>query len=213
VLIALTLAWWVAVRRPWQPRPLTYTTSLSFSVGVRPEPRTGDYYTYDRYYAWLASEYLIDDMSEVVRRSVFAEAVSERLSAQGIVVPGGAIQGSTQAGKLHRVLTLSITWGDPKQLTAIAEAAAAVLSQDAGFFLPQVQGDAVEARLVDRGAVVPIGPGLREQIDLPLRLLLGLVFGLALAFLLDYLDDSIRSREELEAMGMVVMGEVPGREA
>ncbi|MCD6290710.1 MAG: hypothetical protein J7M34_09435 [Anaerolineae bacterium] len=209
VLVVLTALWWVAVRRPWQPRPVTYVTSLSFSVGVRPEPRTGDYYTYDRYYTWLASEYLVDDLSEVVRRSEFAQAVSQRLADRGIMVPPGAIQGSTQAGKLHRILTLSITWGDPEQLAAIADAAAAVLSQRAGAFLPQTMAGEVEAHLIDRGATVPIGPSLKERLDLPLRLFLGLVVGLALVFLLDYIDDSVRGRADLERMGIPVLGEIP----
>ena len=209
ILIALTALWWLAARRPWQPRPVMYATSLSFSVGVRPEPRTGDYYTYDRYYTWLASEYLVDDLSEVVRRSEFARAVSQRLADRGITVPPGAIQGSTQAGKLHRVLTLSITWGDPDQLAAIADAAAAVLGEEAGAFLPQTMADDVEAHLIDRGAIVPVGPSPREQLDLPLRLFLGLVAGIALAFLLDYLDDSVRGPADLEALGITVVGEIP----
>ena len=51
---------------PWQPRPAAYTTSLSFSVGVRPQnPASGE----EAYYTALASEYLIDDLAEVVRGS------------------------------------------------------------------------------------------------------------------------------------------------
>ncbi|MCS7220170.1 MAG: hypothetical protein RML36_03645 [Anaerolineae bacterium] len=209
VIVALTALWWLAAERPWRPRSVTYTTSLSFTVGVKLEPRTGDYYTYDRYYTWLAAEYLADDLSEIVRRSAFAAAVSRRLADQGIAVPPGAIQGSTQAGKLHRLLTLSISWGDPSQLAAIADAAAEVLSEEAGTFLPQTLADEVETRLVDRGAIVPVSPGLRERLDLPLRLFLGLMAGLALAFLLDYLDDSVRSRADLEALGIAVVGEIP----
>ncbi len=209
VIVALTALWWLAAEQPWRPRARSYTTSLSFAVGVRPEPRAGDYYTYDRYYTWLAAEYLADDLSEIVRRSAFAAAVSQRLADQGITVPPGAIQGSTQAGKLHRLLTLSISWHDAGQLAAIADAAAQVLSEEAGAFLPQTLADEVEARLVDRGAIVPVTPGLRERLDLPLRLFLGLVAGLALAFLLDYLDDSVRGRADLEALGIAVMGEIP----
>jgi capsular polysaccharide biosynthesis protein len=44
---------------------------------------------------------------------------------------------------------------------------------------------------------------------LPVRLLLALAAGIALVFLLDYLDDSVRGRSELEAMGIAVLAEVP----
>jgi len=40
---------------------------------------------------------------------------------------------------------------------------------------------------------------------------IAVVAGVALCFLLDYLDDSIRGREELEAMDISVLAEVPGR--
>lgn len=209
LLAALTLLWWLVARQPWRPRPVTYMTSRSFSVGVRPEPKTGDYYTYDRYYTWLASEYLVDDLSEVIRRSRFAEAVSRRLADQDIQVPPGAIQASTYAGKLHRILTVTITWGDPQELTAIADEVAATLTEEAGMFLPQAQAEEVEAILVDRGAVVPVPPGLRERIDLPIRLILGVLVGLALAFVLHYLDDTVQDRSDLEAMHIPVLGEIP----
>ena len=33
--------------------------------------------------------------------------------------------------------------------------------------------------------------------------------GLILAFLVDYLDPTVRERKELEAMGLPIMGEIP----
>jgi capsular polysaccharide biosynthesis protein len=38
-----------------------------------------------------------------------------------------------------------------------------------------------------------------------------LAAGVALAFLLDYLDDSVRGARDLEALGLAVVGEIPGR--
>ncbi len=57
----------------------------------------------------------------------------------------------------------------------------------------------------------PVPPSLSERLDLPVRLLLALLAGIALAFLLDYLDDSIRGRQDLEEMDIPVMAEVPRR--
>ena len=64
-------------------------------------------------------------------------------------------------------------------------------------------------RVIDPPALVPQAVGLRERLDLPLRLLLALAAGVALAFLLDYLDDSVRSAADLEEMGLAVVGEIP----
>ena len=91
---ALTLV----MQRPWQPRPVSYSASMRFNVGIKPE-RIPGVYTYDRYYTMLTSEYLVDDLGEIVRSQAFAGAVSQRLADQGITVPAGAIGASTQPGK------------------------------------------------------------------------------------------------------------------
>ncbi len=206
LLIALVAALTLATQRPWQPRPPLYATSLSFSVGLEPEqPVDGE----ENYYVALASEYLIDDLSEVIRGSEFAAAVSRRLQAQGIDVPAGALQGSTQAGKLHRILTVSITWGNAAELDAIAEAVIETVEQDAAAFMPRLFTQNGAAYLINRGGVGEIGPGLRQRLDFPLRLLIALAAGLGLAFLLDYLDDRVRGREDVERLGLTVLAEVP----
>ncbi len=56
-----------------------------------------------------------------------------------------------------------------------------------------------------------MGRPAREQLDLPLRLLLALAAGVALAFLLDYLDDAVRVRGDVERLGLEVIGEIPRR--
>lgn len=204
--VLLTAVLSLATQRPWEARPVAYTTSLSFSVGVQPQnPADGE----ESYYTALASEYLIDDLAEVVRGSEFATAVSQRLQAQGITVPPGALQGSTQPGKLHRILTVGITWDDPAELAAIGEAVAATIQQEAAAFMPRLFAQNGAAYLVNQAGVGAVGPGLRDRLELPLRLLLALAAGIALAFLADYLDDRIRGREDVEQLGLAVVGEIP----
>ena len=65
--------------------------------------------------------------------------------------------------------------------------------------------------LVDGPHIGAIGPSLRDKLDLPLRLALALLTGLALCFFLDYLDTSVRDRADLEALGLTVIGEIPRR--
>ena len=210
-VVLLTLAVTLVAQRPWQPRPPGYTLGMSFSLGMRPQTTTDDQYTYDGYYTALASEYLIDDFSEIVRGSEFAAAVSQRLVDKGITVAPGAIQGSTQAGKLHRILQVTLYGGDPAQLEAIADAVSAVLTEDADRFMPRLLADQGAVYLVNRGGATPSGPGLRQRLDIPLRLGLALVAGIGLAFLLAYLDDRVRDRAQIEAMGITVVGEIPRR--
>jgi len=186
-----------------------YQATMRFMMGLEPEVKSGDYYAYDKYYTWLTAEYLVDDVSELVRSSAFARAVSDRLTNAGINVPAGAIHGSTQAGQLHRVLTVSIIGGDSTQLADIANAVVAVLPGEITRHFAQVGTSGVYASLIDPPAIGLVGASLREKLDLPIRLFLALAAGIALAFLLDYLDDTVHTRQELEQGEINVLAEIP----
>ncbi len=196
--------------RPWQPVPPSYSASLRLLVGVLPATNA-DRTAYDpRYYAWLTSEYLVDDFTEVVRSALFAQNVSKRLADQAISVPPGLIQGSAATGQQHRIISLGFGVGDREQLTAIGQAAAAELSEKATAYFQQLGTDNAGITLLDGPTVSEVGPSLRRQLELPLRILLGLLVGLGLVFLLDYLDTSVRNRNEVEELGLKVIGEIPG---
>ena len=154
--------------RPWQPKPPAYSAAMRLLVGVLPAADQ-DVTAYDpRYYAWLTSEYLVDDFTEVVRSQLFAQQVSARLADQAIQVPPGVIQGSAATGKQHRIISLSFTWGDPAQLEQIAQAAVAELTENTSFYFQQLGTDEAGVTLIDGPTVGSIGPGVRDQIELPL---------------------------------------------
>ncbi len=211
--------WWVWVLLPLlvlvltlataRPAPTTYTASMAFTVGIKPEPKTGAYYSYDRYYTWLTAEYFVDDLAEVIRRSEFSNAVSAELAKRGVQVSGLAIGAATQTGKLHRILNVSVAWHDAEQIRAIADAILTVLQEQSASFFGFLQAEDAVVRLIDGPHFGVAGRSLRERLDLPLRLLIAFLAGVGIAFLWDYLDDTVRSREELARMGLDVLAEIP----
>jgi capsular polysaccharide biosynthesis protein len=207
-LMAAVLLITLLAQQPWRSRPPTFTASMRFNVGIRPE-RINGVYTYDRYYTMLTSEYLVDDLGEIVRSQAFAQAVSDRLTAQGISIPAGAIGASTQPGKLHRILTVNVAWPDRAALPAVAGAIAETLTTGSAEFFGQFSADEADIRLIDPPTYGAVAPSARQRLDLPLRLLLAMVAGIGLAFLLEYLDDSVRGRADLEGLELPVLGEVP----
>lgn len=207
-LALLVAALTLAIQKPWLPRPVSYSAAMRFNVGIQPE-RIPGVYTYDRYYTMLTSEYLVDDLGEIVRSQAFATEVTRRLADQGIVIPAGAIGASTQPGKLHRILTVNVGWPDQDQLHAIAEAIAATLIDGGAAFFGQFSAEEADIRLIDPPVIGQVGRSAREQLDLPLRVLLALAAGIALAFLWHYFDPTVRERAELEQMGLTVLGEIP----
>jgi capsular polysaccharide biosynthesis protein len=183
-----------------------YVAQMRFAVGVLPEESDGSFYTYDRYYTWLTAEYLVDDLSEIVRSRAFASDVAE---LSGVAVPSGAIQGATSAGKLHRILSVSVTWHDAQQLEAIANAVVGTLTQRSGTYLAQLGTEQAVVHAIDPPVVAPLQPSLRERLDPILRLGLAFVVGVIAIFGLHALDRSVRTREEVEALGVPVLAQIP----
>jgi len=70
-------------------------------------------------------------------------------------------------------------------------------------------GVEAKAVLIDGPGIGEVGRSLKDKLDLPLRLFVALVAGIALAFLWDYLDDTVRDRAEVENLGVPVLGEIP----
>ncbi len=192
----------------WYPQPSTaFQAHMRFVVGITPEP-AGDYYRYDRYYTWLTAEYLVDDLAEVVKSGAFASQVGQ---LAGLSVAPGAIQGATAAGKTHRVLNVTITWGDAAELASLANATAEVLTQHAGAFFAHLGTETAMVSLIDPPQIAQVGRSLRERLELPLRLLLAAVAGIVLTFLLDYLDLTVRDRDDLVTLGVPILAEIPTR--
>jgi len=185
-----------------------YRANMRLVIGLRPEPDAGDYYTYDRYYTWLTAEYLLDDFAEVVKSEMFARDVA---ALAGMNVSTGAIHGATSTGKLHRILTISISWPNEDELRSIADAVVQVVRSQGDSYFGQLSTGSATISVIDPPSISKVGPSLRQRLDLPLRLLLGLGAGFGLAFLLDYLDDTIRDRADLEDLGLTILAEVPAQ--
>ena len=84
-----------------------------------------------------------------------------------------------------------------------------MLQRDNAAVFPQLGGLAAVVQPLDTPAVGPVAPSLRSRLDAPLKAALGLALGAALALAAHYLDPFVRSRRDLEALGLSVLGEIP----
>lgn len=192
-----------------QPAPPGYSTSLRYAVGQPPEDSGNTFFDDPRYKAWLTSEYIANGLADWVRTGSFAMAVSEELRAEGMSLDAGQLQGRFAADNQRSIMVLYIqNWPDAEQLEAIARAATRILQTRNQEIFPQLESGA-QVTPLDPVVVGSAPPSLSSQLTLPLRLGLALAAGLALAFLVDYLDPTVRSRAEVEAIGLAVLGEIP----
>ncbi len=210
LLLPILVALFSAVQlRPWETPPPSYTATMRLLIGVLPL-EGADAAQYDpRYYAWMTSEYLVDDFTEVLAAELFASAVNLRLAERGIAIPAGLIRAQANTGQQHRIIRLTFNWHDPVALQAIADAAVAELEQNASSYFAQLGTQGAGVQLMDSPTVVPVGQSARERVEWPLRILLALVAGVGVAFLREYMDDTVRRREELEEMGLPFLVAVP----
>jgi capsular polysaccharide biosynthesis protein len=205
-LILLVLAGTLVFRT--HPTPM-YQATMRFTIGVSPESDSERLTIDPLYSAYLASEYIADDFTEIVKSESFAGDVSARLAGQGVVIPAGVIQGYTVSEKQHRILTMQITWPHEAQLRSIAQTATETLEQENAKYFKQLGSEGAEVFVIDPPRIVSLGVGLKDRLEIPIRLALALLAGVGLAFLLHYLDDTLREPDEVEALGMSVLGRIP----
>ncbi len=186
----------------------SYKVVLRFTTGGEPAtPLSADY---DRYYAWLASEYIANGLADLARTSVFARDVSDRLAAEGLDVPPQAIQGSLVTDNAQSILVVDLTWSDADQAVAIATAVGDELLAAGPSFYPQMDGIGEVAKLADPPAPVPQAPSLRTQLLGPaIRVLLAAFIGAGLILAAHVLDPAIRESRDLQILEVPVVGVVP----
>lgn len=187
-----------------------YTTAIRFTAAEPPEEAQAGYED-SNYYPWLASEYVVNALTDWSKTSTFAEEVSAALALQGEEIPASALQGRINADNERSVMVLYLNWPDADELGAIANAAIYVLQQRSGAYFPQIGSEGLEVVPLDDPAIAPVPPPLSSRFDPLIRLALGVAAGVALAFLVDYLDPTLRERRDVEALNLPVLVEIPRR--
>lgn len=224
--------WGIIRRRWWLPAIVTvvallastvvglrgasaYKTDMRLAVSTIPvqDPNAERYFD-PTYYSNLDSEYLADDMTEFMTSRAFADEVHRELASSStpIDVDIDAIMTATRTRKTHRFIDITVTTPTFEQGAAIAGSISRILADPnhVAQYLTALTAYHSQMEIVTPPVThrANTGPGLASEIGL--RTLIGLLVGLALAFLIDYLDPSVRTREEAERLlALPVLGEIP----
>ncbi len=147
-----------------------------------------------------------------------AEGVSSRRVAMGTIQQEGlrmppevflADHLSVEQINATQFIRVSYTDTDPQRAQRVANAVGEVFSKEIAE-VNAASSDAVSVTLWDRAGLPeePVSPNL--LLNGLLALVAGLALGVGLAFLLEYLDDSWRSPEEVEQLtGVPIYGVIP----
>ena len=203
-LVALAYAVWSYTQTP---TATGYSTVIRFTAAVPPENPEG--YEDGALAPWTSSEYVVNALADWVRTSSYADEVAVVVSAEGESIPADAIRASIAADNERSIMTLFLSWSDAAQLEVLSEAATQVLSERAGEYFPQFGGSDVAVIALDDPVVTPQPPPISTQFDPVIRFVLGIVFGILLAAVVEYLDPTIRERRDLERLDLPILAEIP----
>ena len=190
--------------------PVSYTTTIRFTASAR--PCASGTFQDCAYTPWLQSEYVVTNLASWVQTESFAREVAAQL-------PGGSnafatidqIRAIIHADSARSILSLNLGgWPDATQLTQIGRVSAAVLQTKAANYLPQIEANTFAVVALDNVQVVASVPPLGTRLTPLARIGIGLALGVVLAFAIDYFDRSVRSRAEVESLGLSVIAEIPG---
>ena len=224
--------WGIIRRRWWLPVAVTavalvastvvgirgataYKTDMRLAVSTIPtqDPNAERYFD-STYYSNLDSEYLADDMSEFMTSRAFADEVHRELASSStpMDVDIETIMTATRAKKTHRFIDITITTPTFEQGAAIAGSISRILSDPAHVaqYLTALTAYKSQMEIVTPPVTHRANSLFGLISEIGLRTLIGLIVGIGLAFLIDYLDQTVRTREEAERLlQMPVLGEIP----
>lgn len=200
----------LALVASYRPAATTYQVVLRFTTGGEPADTLSP--DYDRYYAWLASEYIANGLADLARTGHVAEAVSQRLSAQQIDISPQAIQAALSTDNAQSIFIVYLTWPDPEVLPHLAQAFKEEILSAGPTYYPQMNHIGAVAQLADTPTPMALPPSLRAQLLGPgLRLMAASAAGLGLMLLAHFVDPWIRDDQALTALGIPVAGTIPRR--
>lgn len=176
---------------------LQYTAFQSMSA----IPRDGDYQD-----IWLSSELTVNAFTDWVHGSSFKQEIAARLGGN---VDVSVLTIRADNGRSLGVITFEHP--DAVQLETIVTTAIEVMQTRSAEYFGQLGGEPAQVTILDRSTVVPAAPPLTDRFAPFVRIGLGLLAGIGLAFLAHYLDPIVRRREEIETLGLPVIATIPKR--
>jgi capsular polysaccharide biosynthesis protein len=206
--VILTAIGALAALDNYRSNPTNFQASMQVNI-QREMNRDPDFYPYDGYYANISSEYAADDFTMVVRGSRFLDDVSALLKNTAYPLSGEELKGLYEIERKHRELTFTFRTDSEAKTLTLAKAFADNLEKNASKYLALPAP--IFAKVLDMPTKAQF-VSARNLLLSSLRIVAGLIAGIAIAFLLAYLDDRLRTpREFEEALELPIIGTIPAK--
>ncbi len=164
-------------------------------------------------HSWQSSEYILDDVPQVLSSMALAEDVSAWLKSQGHDVTPAVIRAGLAGEKFHRSITITSNVDNPELAQKFVEGAIESLQThglkywnrhtdtDTGLRVAVLDPPSDAMQVSNRRTLV---------LDVGLSGILAFATAVGLAFLFHYLDDTLRDPHQVETyLGLHVLGTIP----
>lgn len=174
---------------------ITYSAMQSTSA----IPRTdGDYQD-----IWLSSELTVNAFTDWVKGGSFRTELGSLVPDASLDVLGISADNARSIGQVY------LSYPSADTLQALSDAVVTVLSTRSQAYFAQLGGQPAAVTILGVTPVTSAPPPLTDRFGALIRVGLGLIAGVGLAFLAHYLDPVLRRREDVEALGIPVVGAIP----
>ncbi len=174
---------------------ITYSAMQSTSAIPRAE---GDYQD-----IWLSSELTVNAFTDWVKDTSFKSELA-------MLVPDANLAAlSIAADNAHSVGNIYLGYPSGETLQTLGDAVIKVLSTRSHAYFAQLGGQPAAVTILGQTPVTPAPSPLTDRFGALIRVGLGLIAGVGLAFLAYYLDPVLRRREDVEALGLPIVGTIP----
>ncbi len=210
-------------------QPTTYSSGQSYGDYIAASETVADQYASGPYFTAASFDNQVAQQIQADQSQI-----AQKFGANANLgnLDPGAIGGAISASHVHTLVTVTVTWDTPAGAWAITNAISEVTVKNIRSYVGFVVGEntavtpvatvttssgspsqpQVEAQVVSAASdpgTIP-GPQASRTTLLLVLVVVALIIGIALAFLLEYLDDRIRRREDvIQLLQLPVYGEVP----
>jgi len=155
----------------------------------------------------LFAEQAVDDFTKIVPTFGFAQGVAKHLSTP--TDPRTVEHAWTVKKQAHHLLSIEAAAPTEEGAVALAKAAADEITQNGQTYYKALNSQDLAVAVPDPAHSEGLSGRILDYLFIASRIVSGVIVGVGLAFLLNYLDDRINSSEDAELLGFRVLGSIP----
>lgn len=223
LFLAVTLGTAILLFATFRPILSLYRAEMRFIVGTRPLDSTL-LSEEEKYYNWVASEYVGASLSDYINGTDFKAIVSESLVRDGYAdLDLEAVREYLSAGFARSRLVVAVTNPDEAMVEKIAFSAATALltvssvelsEADAALSIdvniPQLERSPAFAYPIDNELIVTKLDTSSDLVKaIALRIVAAIVIGGLTVILVEFYDPTIRTRNSAEILTIPILAEIP----